>query len=134
MVVDTPEKDSPNLSQPNLCPRPPDPPSINIRSLAAASIPGCGDLGLVLLRALPHTTLLLDECGVEESLEGLELCLGLGVPDEVWDLVPVHHGGVAVEVGGVGVRLAAVTALERLRVPTQVAVDGRQRLGERETW
>ena len=52
------------------------------------------------------------------------------VPDEVRDLVPVHHGGVAVEVGGVGVRLAAVTALERLRVPPQVAVHGGQRLDE----
>ena len=61
-------------------------------------------------------------------------CLLNWVPDEVRDLVPVHHGGVAVEVGGVGVRLAAVAALERLRVPTKVAVDRRQRLEEVSTF
>ena len=35
----------------------------------------------------------------------------------------MHHGGVSVEVGRVGVRLAAVAALERLRVTAQVVVD-----------
>ena len=34
------------------------------------------------------------------------------------------------EVGGVGVRLAAVAALEGLRVPPQVVVDGGERLRE----
>ena len=106
----------------------------HLRAAAAAvpGGPGGGDLGLVLgddARALGlGGALALEQRGVEESPERLELGLGLGVLDQVGDLVAVHHGRVAVEVGGAGVRLAAVAALEGLRVPPQVVVDGRQRL------
>ena len=60
------------------------------------------------------------QIGLDQSLKSLELGFGGRVLDQVGDLVAVGHGRVAVELGGVGMGLAAVAALPRLSVLAQV--------------
>ena len=80
-----------------------------------------GQFGLFLDLMMVLFCLELDlQIGFDQSLESLELGLGGRVLDQVGDLVAVGHGRVAVELGGVGMGLAAVAALPRLSVLAQV--------------